>query len=62
MLEELCKSLNEEFIASQKGVRENVLFEENCNNGMIAGYTGNYIKVERPWDESLAGKIVEVTL
>lgn len=62
MLEELCKSLNEEFIASQKGVRENVLFEESCNNGMIAGYTGNYIKVERPWDESLAGKIVEVTL
>lgn len=62
MLEELCKSLNEEFIASQKGVRENVLFEESCNNGMITGYTGNYIKVERPWDESLAGKIVEVTL
>ena len=62
MLEELCKSLNEEFIASQKGVKERVLFEESNNGGMMSGYTGNYIKVESPWDEKLAGQIVEVTL
>ena len=62
MLEELCKTLNEEFIASQKGVREQVLFEEDNNDGVMSGYTGNYIKVDRPWDPTLAGKIVEVTL
>ena len=62
MLEELCKTLNEEFIASQKGVREHVLFEEDNNDGVLSGYTGNYIKVDRPWDPTLAGKIVEVTL
>ena len=62
MLEELCKTLNEEFIASQKGVRERVLFEEDNNDGVMSGYTGNYIKVDRPWDPTLAGKIVEVTL
>ncbi len=62
MLEDLCKSLNEEFISSQKGVRERVLFEDSNNNGIISGYTGNYIKVEREWDGELAGKIVEVTL
>lgn len=62
MLEDLCKSLNEEFISSQKGVRELVLFEDSNNNGIISGYTGNYIKVEREWDDKLAGKIVEVTL
>lgn len=62
MLEELCKTLNEEFIASQKGVREQVLFEEDNNDGVMSGYTGNYIKVDRPWDHTLAGKIVEVTL
>lgn len=62
MLEELCKNLNEEFIASQKGVREHVLFEEDNNDGVMSGYTGNYIKVDRPWDPNLAGKIVEVTL
>lgn len=62
MLEELCKTLNEEFTASQKGVRERVLFEESCNDGKIGGYTGNYIRVERPWDEALAGRIADVVL
>ena len=62
MLEGLCKMLNEEFIESQKGSQEKVLFEETNNNGIMCGYTGNYIKVERPWDPELAGKIVEVTI
>lgn len=62
MLEGLCRSLNEEFIESQKGVKEKVLFEESCNDGKMSGYTGNYIRMERNWDESLAGKLVEVTL
>lgn len=62
MLEGLCRSLNEEFIDSQKGVKEKVLFEESCTDWKMSGYTGNYIRVERNWDESLAGKLVEVTL
>lgn len=62
MLEGLCRSLNEEFIDSQKGVKEKVLFEESCTDGKMSGYTGNYIRVERNWDESLEGKLVEVTL
>lgn len=62
MLEGLCRSLNEEFIDSQKGVKEKVLFEESCTDGKMSGYTGNYIRVERNWDKSLAGKLVEVTL
>ena len=62
MLGELCKTLNEDFIASRKGVREHLLFEEDNNDGVMRGYTGNYIKVDRPWDPTLAGKIVEVTL
>lgn len=62
MLEGLCRSLNKEFIDSQKGVKEKVLFEESCTDGKMSGYTGNYIRVERNWDESLAGKLVEVTL
>lgn len=62
MLEGLCRRLNEEFIDSQKGVKEKVLFEESCTDGKMSGYTGNYIRVERNWDESIAGKLVEVTL
>lgn len=62
MLENLCRELHDEFTASQKGVKEKVLFEDSCHDGMMGGYTGNYIRVERPWDPGLAGKIVEVTL
>ena len=38
------------------------VFEEDNNDGVMSGYSGNYIKVDRPWDPTLAGKIVEVTL
>lgn len=62
LLENLCRELHDEFTASQKGVKEKVLFEDSCHDGMMGGYTGNYIRVERPWDPGLAGKIVEVTL
>lgn len=62
ILENLCRELHDEFTASQKGVKERVLFEDSCHDGMMGGYTGNYIRVERPWDPGLAGKIVEVTL
>ena len=62
MIENLCRELHDEFTASQKGVKEKVLFEDSCHDGMMGGYTGNYIRIERPWDPGLAGKIVEVTL
>lgn len=62
MLEGLCAELHEEFVAANAGVKEKVLFEEDCKNGVMEGYTGNYIRVERPWDAELAGKITEVIL
>lgn len=62
MLEELSRCLNAEFIERNRGVKEKVLFEDSCHDGKISGYTGNYIKVEREWDKSLAGKIEEVIL
>jgi threonylcarbamoyladenosine tRNA methylthiotransferase MtaB len=39
-----------------------VLFEKSRVNGMINGFTPNYIKVEHPWKASLAGNIVNVQL
>lgn len=62
MLEELCSVLHEEFIEANKGVKEKVLFESTDKNGMMEGYTGNYIRVSREYDPELIGKIVEVTL
>ena len=61
-LEELCSVLHEEFIGSHHGMKAHVLFESSEKDGMMAGYTENYIRVERPFDASLTGKIVEVVL
>lgn len=62
MLEELCESLYAEFIESNRGVKEKVLFESTDRNGMMEGYTGNYIRVSREYDPELIGKIVEVII
>ncbi len=62
MLEDLCAKLHQEFIESNKGVEEKVLFESTDRKGMMEGYTGNYIRVARPYDPELIGSIVDVTL
>ena len=62
MLEELCARLHEEFIMSNKGVSEMVLFESTDKNGMMAGYTGNYIRISRPYDPEMIGRITSVVL
>ena len=62
MLEELSAQLHAEFLESNKGVAEQVLFESTDRKGMMEGYTGNYIRISRPFDPALIGKIVEVTI
>lgn len=62
VLEELCTKLHEEFVEENRGVAEKVLFESACKDGMMEGYTGNYIRVRRPYDKSLVNTIVDITL
>jgi threonylcarbamoyladenosine tRNA methylthiotransferase MtaB len=62
MLEDLCRELHEEFVKSNAGVHEKVLFESTDRKGMMEGYTGNYIRVSREYDPELIGKIVDVVL
>ena len=62
MLEELCEKLHAEFIEANKGVAEKVLFESTDRKGMMEGYTGNYIRVSRPFDPALIGNIIDVVL
>lgn len=56
-LEGLCERLHDEFVESNKGREVKVLFESKSKDGKMFGYTENYIKVERPWDKDLIGKI-----
>ena len=62
MLEALCEELHREFVEANKSVAEKVLFESTDKNGMMEGYTGNYIRVSREYDPELIGKIVDVNL
>lgn len=62
MLEDLCRELHEDFIRANAGVKEKVLFESTDRKGMMEGYTGNYIRISRPYDPELIGKIIEVTI
>ena len=62
VLEDLCTRLHEEFVEENRGVAEKVLFESACKDGMMEGYTGNYIRVRRPYDKSLVNTIVDITL
>ncbi|MCQ2141765.1 MAG: tRNA (N(6)-L-threonylcarbamoyladenosine(37)-C(2))-methylthiotransferase MtaB [Bacteroidales bacterium] len=61
-LEELSDRLHAEFIKANEGVHEKVLLESSEKDGMMAGYTGNYIRIERPFDGSLSGKIIDVVI
>lgn len=61
-LEELCARLHAEFVEANRGVHEKVLFESTDREGFMEGYTGNYIRIRRPYDAALSGKIVDVTI
>ena len=62
MLEDLCATLHQEFIEANKGVAEKVLFESTDRKGQMEGYTGNYIRVSRPYDPELIGRITDVII
>jgi threonylcarbamoyladenosine tRNA methylthiotransferase MtaB len=61
-LEALCKELHEEFVASHKGLTGKVLFESTDRNGMMEGYTENYIRVTAPYDSTAINNVVETEI
>lgn len=62
ILEALSDRLHEDFCNQFRGTEAEVLFESTEKNGKMYGYTGNYIRVERDYDENLIGKVVKVTI
>lgn len=61
-LEELCAKLHNGFVEENRGVREKVLFESSRKGAMMEGYTGNYIRVSRPYDKALVNTLVDIIL
>ena len=61
-LEELCSRLHDEFVEENRGIRERVLFESKEKDGNMSGYTGNYIRIVRPYDASLVGRLTDIII
>ena len=61
-LTNLSTQLHEEYCSRYSGTSQQVLFESTQKGGMMYGYTGNYIKVERPYNKELIGRVTEVLL
>ena len=61
-LEALCEELHSSFVAANKGLRETVLWESSVKNGLMGGYTGNYIRVEKPANPSMFNMLEEIVL
>ena len=62
VLEELCRGLHEDFRAQNRGIRERVLFESTVHDGMMEGYTGNYIRITRPYEPALVNTLVDIVI
>lgn len=62
MLTILSEKKKRHFYEQQKGKEFTVLFEQENQNGMISGFTENYIRVKTEYDESLINKLVKVNL
>ena len=61
-LEALCRRLHDDFVQRNRGRSETVLWESDCKNGRMAGYTGNYIRQERPFDPARINTLEVITI
>ena len=61
-LEELCDRLHSDFISRNRGRHSQVLWESDCKNGMMGGFTGNYIRLERPYDPDRVNTIEDIVI
>ena len=61
-LEELCQELHSDFVAANKGLKDSVLWESSVKNGLMGGYTSNYIRMEQPYDPQKVNTIEEIVI
>lgn len=62
MLRILSEKKRMAFYKSQLGSTRKVVWESDNKNGMMHGFTENYVKVQTPYDESLINQLMEVEL
>ena len=62
LLRLLSASKKTSFYKNNIGTDYNVLFESEDKNGLIEGYTENYIRVRKDWNKNLVGQIRKVRI
>ena len=62
LLRLLSASKKTSFYKNNIGTDYNVLFESENKNGLIEGYTENYIRVRKDWNKNLVGQIRKVRI
>jgi threonylcarbamoyladenosine tRNA methylthiotransferase MtaB len=58
----LSDNKHAEFCKLNVGKITDVLFEHKRSEGMITGFTENYLRAEHPWNANLAGRVEKVIL
>ena len=58
----LSDDKHQEFCRLNIGNISDVLFEHTRSEGMITGFTDNYLRTEYSWNSGMAGKIIKVRL
>ena len=61
-LEALCAELHDAFEAANKGLPERVLWESTVKDGLMSGYTGNYLRVEKPYDPAWVNQLEDIVI
>ena len=61
-LESLCEELHASFVAANRSLPERVLWESTVKDGLMYGYTGNYIRVEKPYDPQLVNTLEDIEI
>ncbi|MDR3350531.1 MAG: tRNA (N(6)-L-threonylcarbamoyladenosine(37)-C(2))-methylthiotransferase MtaB [Prevotellaceae bacterium] len=61
-LQGLCDKLHRAFYEKNIGLETRVLWENACKNGMMQGFTDNYLKIETPYRRELIGRLVPVKI
>ena len=61
-LEALCEELHAAFVDANQGLPERVLWESSVKDGRMSGYTGNYIRLEKPYDPALVNTLENIVI
>lgn len=62
MLHAISQRKKETFYNQHIGDQRPVLWESDNNNGLMAGFTDNYIRVQQPYDAAMVNQITPITI